>query len=122
MGVSSGTSMAELMQKLILTHTNAGCANFDGTVIHAPLNITLSNVAATTFDVVWSAVPNAVTYNITVTDSNTLVVAHTSSVTAPVVSETVVGLTTATIYDVVIQVVDAVAATCDSLQYRMTTI
>lgn len=119
--IKKGSRLDEVLQKLILAITNPGCATFsDITACQSPLNVTLSNITTTTFVVSWDSVPAALQYSVEYKDANTTTWLIQPAVTAPTLTDTIVGLTPDTVYDVRINAICS-AGSCYSLNIRIKT-
>lgn len=119
--IKKGDRLDEILQKLILSVTDPACATFDDdTTCQSPINLTIANLTDSTFDISWDAVPAAVSYTVEYKLTTSLTWLLQPSVTAPVVSDTVVGLTPDTEYDIRVNAVCAVG-NCYSLNIRIKT-
>jgi len=119
--IKKGSRLDEVLQKLILAYTNAGCVDFfDPTTCQSPLNLTIANLLTTSFDISWDSVPAAMSYTVEYKDASTTTWLLNPSVTAPTLADTVIGLTPDTVYDVRVNVT-CVTGTCYSLNIRIKT-
>lgn len=119
--IKKGDRLDEVLQKLILRITNPDCAIFeDDTVCQSPINLTISNLTATTFGISWDTVDIATSYQVEIklTTSSTWLL--NTAVTAPIVADTLVGLTPDTIYDVRVRAI-CPSDSCYSLNIRIKT-
>jgi hypothetical protein len=119
--IKKGSRMDEVLQKLVLAINNPGCSDFfDTTVCQSPLNLMISNLTTSTFVISWDAVAAAVSYSVEYKDANTTAWLIQPAVTAPVVSDTIIGLTPDTVYDVRVNAICA-SGNCYSLNIRIKT-
>lgn len=119
--IKQGTRLDEVLQKLVLAITNPGCANFfDPLACQSPLNLTIANLTTTSFDISWDTVASAMSYTVEFKDANSAVWLIQPTVIAPVVNDTVVGLTPDTVYDIRVNAICA-AGSCYSLNIRIKT-
>lgn len=120
--IQSGDRLDEILQKLIIASLNPGCATFDDpTLCESPLNLTITNLTDTSLGISWDTVPAAVTYTVefkVATDVSWLL---QPAITAPTVSDTIVGLTPDTIYDIRVYAACA-GGGCYSLNIRIKTL
>lgn len=119
--INTGDRLDEVLQKLILGITSAGCATFDDdSTCQSPINLLISSLTSTGFAISWDTVPSALTYVVEYKLPGDGVWTTNTAVTAPTVSDTVIGLTADTIYDVRVQAV-CDGDDCYSLNIRIQT-
>lgn len=119
--IKKGTRLDEVLQKLVLAITNPGCSDFfDETACQSPLNLTIANLLTTSFNISWDAVASATSYSVEYKDANTTTWLIQPAVTAPIVNDTIVGLTPDTVYDIRVNAICA-TSTCYSLNIRIKT-
>lgn len=120
--IKQGTRLDEVLQKLILAVTNVGCTDFiDPTTCESPINLTIANLTDSSFDISWDAVTSAISYTVEFKDAISPTWLLQPSITAPVVSDTIVGLTPETVYDIRVNAICA-AGSCYSLNIRIKTL
>ena len=119
--IKKGTRLDEILQKLVLGITNPGCTDFfDPLVCQSPLNLTVSNLTTSSLEISWDTVASAVSYSVEFKEAISLVWLIQPIITAPVVSNTIVGLTPNTVYDIRVNAICA-AGNCYSLNIRIKT-
>lgn len=118
--IKRGDRLSDVMHKLILGIQNPACAVFSGTA-HSPLDVTITNLTDTSLNVTWGAVTDAVTYVVEHKLTTSLTWLLSPAVTAPIVTDTLVGLDPDSIYDIRIRAVFA-ASSCYSLNFRFQTL
>jgi hypothetical protein len=118
--IKRGDRLEEILQKLILAVRYPNCSVFeDPTFCQSALNVTFTNITASSFVISWDAVVAATDYQVEfklVTD-----LSWTSTVTIPTTSATIITLAADTIYDVRVKV-NCPGDTCYSLNYRIKTL
>jgi hypothetical protein len=120
--IQQGDRLDEILQKLVLATTNPGCANFeDALACQSAINLMIANLTDTSFDISWDAVPAAVSYVVEFKDATTTTWFVNPAVAAPIVTDTIPGLTPDTIYDVRVNTVCA-SGNCYSLNIRIRTL
>ena len=119
--IQKGDRLDEIMQKILLGLTNNGCATFgDTTACQSPINLTIANLTSTTFDISWDTVPSATSYVVEFKDASSSTWLLNPTVTAPVISDTVIGLVANTVYDIRVNAICATGS-CYSLNLRIKT-
>lgn len=120
--IQRGDRLNEILQKLVLAITNPGCSNFgDDLACQAPINLMISNLTDTSFDISWDPVAVATSYVVEFKEAILPTWNLNPAVTAPVVTDTIIGLTPDTVYDVRVNAV-CPAGTCYSLNIRIKTL
>ena len=120
--IKQGERLDIVLQKLVLAYTSPGCATFgDNTTCQSPINLLISNLVQTSFNISWDSVPAAISYSVeykAATDTAWLI---NPIVTAPVTTDLIIGLIADTIYDVRVNAICALG-TCYSLNIRIKTL
>ena len=120
--IKRGDRLDIILQKLILAHTDAGCATFgDDTTCQSPINLLISNLVQTSFGISWDLVPSAVSYSVEYKEATDVAWLINPPVTHPVNTDMIIGLTADTIYDVRVNAICALG-TCYSLNIRIKTL
>jgi len=120
--IKKGTRMDEILQKLVLAITNPGCADFfDPLACQSPLNLTITNLTDTSFNIGWDAVLAATSYTVEFKDANTTTWLLNPTVLAPTITDLVIGLAPETVYDIRVNAICS-AGTCYSLNIRIQTL
>lgn len=120
--IQKGDRLDEIMQKILLGLTNSGCATFgDNTACQSPINLTIESLTDATFELSWDAVPAAVSYTVEFKDASSSTWLLNPSVAAPTTTDTVIGLTANTVYDIRVNAICATGS-CYSLNIRIKTI
>lgn len=122
MGIQAGDRLDEILQKLILAAVNPGCANFaDANACQSPINLTIANLASTSFDLSWDAVAAALSYVIEYKEATSPTWLVMPAIAAPTTSATIIGLLPDTVYDLRINAV-CTGGACYSLNIRIKTL
>lgn len=120
LNIKKGDRLEEILQKLVLAVRYPDCSVFENSALcQSPLNVTFTNITASSFIVSWDAVSAATDYQVEfklVTD-----LTWTSTVTISTTSATIIGLVVDSIYDVRVKV-NCPGDTCYSLNYRIKTL
>ena len=122
--VDTGERLDAIIQKLALMISAGVGACTANNVHHAPYNVYVENITATTADIVWGGT-SSLTNHFDVFLSALTPVSYVQQNTADIASTTrkfsLTNLTAATSYRLKVQSTDAGAATCDSVEVIITT-
>lgn len=119
--IKKGQRLDEVLQKVLLALSDSGCATFgDDTSCQSPINLTISNLLSTGFDISWDTVPYATSYVVEYKHAASMTWLLNPAVTAPTVTDTIIGLSPEEIYDIRISAVCPVGS-CYSLNIRIET-
>jgi len=120
LNILQGSRLDEVLQKLILAITDPGCATFSNpTACQSAINILIENITTTSFQISWDAVTSATGYSVEYKASTSLTWLVRPTVVT--LTDTLVGLTPDTIYDIRINTICALG-TCYSLNLRIKTL
>jgi len=98
------------------------CTNYgDENACLSVLNVLFDNITQTSFNIAWDTSPNAISYVVEFKQITAVSWFIQPAISAPFLTDTVVGLTPNTVYDVRVNAVCA-GGTCYSLTYRMKTL
>jgi len=120
--IQQGDRLDEIMQKILLGLTNGACATFgDDTDCQSPINLTIENLTTSTLDLSWDTVPAATSYSVEYKNASSTTWLLNPAVTAPVINDTIIGLTANTVYDIRVNAI-CPTGSCYSLNIRIKTI
>lgn len=120
--IQRGQRLDIVLQKLVLAITDPGCAIFsDPTTCQSAINLTVTNLTTSSFDIAWDTVASATGYSLEYKESTATTWLVTPAISAPLTNGTIVGLTPDTIYDIRINTI-CTLGTCYSLTIRIKTL